>query len=469
MEISLNILHYIYLIGVLVVLGVMIARRDTVIPCIVFTFALGFAAASKIPGSGFVEWLIGGLQVNYNALIFAGSEFFGIIATIAMMVAMAKQMADMGTDRMMMDPVANAMKTPDVAFFALGIAMAIVTILIWPSPAVALIGGLLTPIAIRAGLPAIGAAIAMNIFGHGFAFAFDPVIQGAPGIVAGTAGIGAWDVISRGAPIFTVIGIVAVALSYIRLKKDLKVNASRYEAERKVAIAEDVQHKETHSGAKFMLILTPILFVLAIVLMLKYEIRGGDATAMITGTAMVLMTVGVLIQYSVADALEKMVDYVRDGFGFGMKIFAPVVIIGGFFFIGGSGINSILQGEFQQGLLMDWGWWLAGKVPLSKYPVAILMMVIGGITGLDGSGFSGLPLVGSMALSFGQAVNLNIPVLGAVGQAGAQWIGGGTIIPWAVIPVAAMCGVDPGELARRNTIPVLAALLCGTIVSFFLL
>lgn len=469
MEIQLSILHYVYLIGVLVVLGAMIARKDTVMPCIVFTFALGFAAASQIPDSSFVNWLIGGLQVNYNALIFAGSEFFGIIATIAMMVAMSKQMADMGTDKMMMDPLANAMKTPDVAFFVLGIAMAIVTILIWPSPAVALIGGLLTPIAIRAGLPAIGAAIAMNIFGHGFAFAFDPVIQGAPGVTAGPAGIDSWDIISNGAPIFTVIGIVAVALSYIRLRKDLKVNSARYEAERKVVLAENAQHKQAHGGAKFMLILTPILFVVAIFLMLKYQIRGGDATAMITGTAMVLMTIGVLLQYGLADALEKIVDYVRDGFGFGMKIFAPVVIIGGFFFIGGSGVSSILQGEYQQGLLMDWGWWLAARVPLSKYPVAILMVIIGGITGLDGSGFSGLPLVGSMALSFGQAVNLNVPVLAAIGQSGAQWIGGGTIIPWAVIPVAAMCGVDPGELARRNTIPVLVALLCGTVVSFFLL
>ena len=94
MEITLNALHYIYLIGVLVVLGAMIARKDTVLPCIVFTFALGFAASGNI---------VGALQVNYNALVFAGGEFFGIIATIAMMVAMSKQMADMGTDRMMMD------------------------------------------------------------------------------------------------------------------------------------------------------------------------------------------------------------------------------------------------------------------------------------------------------------------------------------------------------------------------------
>ena len=190
-------------------------------------------------------------------------------------------------------------------------------------------------------------------------------------------------------------------------------NKARYDEERRIALSSEKDKSETHPAAKFMVFLTPVAFIAVIALMLAKEVRGGDATAMITGTAMVLMTIGAVLQHGL-DALEKIVDYVRDGFGFGMKIFAPVVIIGGFFFIGGSGVSAILQGDFQQGLLMDWGWWLAGKVPLSKYPVATLMLVIGGITGLDGSGFSGLPLVGSMALSFGEAVNLNIPVLAAI-------------------------------------------------------
>lgn len=469
MEISLNILHYIYLIGVLVVLGTMIARKDTVIPCIIFTLALGIAA-SAMQGGSFFSVLAGGLQVNYNALIFAGSEFFGIIATIAMMVAMAKQMADMGTDRLMMDPLARVMKTPTVAFFVLGVAMFVVTILIWPSPAVALIGGLLCPIAIRAGLPAIGAAIAMNLFGHGFAFAFDAVIQGAPGIVANTAGLGsAWDVISAGWPIFMVNGIVAIAIAYYLLMKDMKKNKARYDAERDLVLAETSSDKEAHKGARIMLLVTPVVFIIAIALIVVFEIRGGDATAIITGAAMAVMTIGTLIQYSFSDALERIVDYVRDGFGFGMKIFAPVVIIGGFFFIGGSGISAILPGDYEQGVLMDWAWWLASKVPLTKFAVAPIVLIIGGITGLDGSGFSGLPLVGSMAMSFGNAVDLSIPVLGALGQSGAQWVGGGTCVPWAVIPVAAMCGVDPGELARRNFVPVMCALAAGLLVSIFLL
>ncbi|MGO0943910.1 hypothetical protein ACTPD5_22815, partial [Clostridioides difficile] len=40
----------------------------------------------------------------------------------------------------------------------------------------------------RAGLPAIGVAVALNLFGHGLALSTDFVIQGAP--TKATAGVG---------------------------------------------------------------------------------------------------------------------------------------------------------------------------------------------------------------------------------------------------------------------------------------
>ena len=43
----------------------------------------------------------------------------------------------------------------------------------------------------------------------------------------------------------------------------------------------------------------------------------------------------------------------------------------------------------------------------------------------------------------------------ALGQISAIWVGGGTIIPWGLISVAAICNVDPVELARRNFKPVM--------------
>jgi hypothetical protein len=82
-------------------------------------------------------------------------------------------------------------------------------------------------------------------------------------------------------------------------------------------------------------------------------------------------------------------------------------------------------------------------------------MVCSVLTGLDGSGFSGLPLSGSMAKLFGGALDLNVNTLAAWGQLVTIWVGGGALVPWAVIPAAAICGVHPVELVRRNLIPVL--------------
>lgn len=47
--------------------------------------------------------------------------------------------------------------------------------------------------------------------------------------------------------------------------------------------------------------------------------------------------------------------------------------------------------------------------------------------------------------------------------------GGGTIVPWAVIPEAAICDVDPFELAKMNLIPVAIGLVATTIVAMLLI
>jgi hypothetical protein len=88
---------------------------------------------------------------------------------------------------------------------------------------------------------------------------------------------------------------------------------------------------------------------------------------------------------------------------------------------------------------------------------------------LDGSGFSGISLVGSIAHLFSTAIGHGIATLTALGQIAAIWVGGGTIIPWALIPAAAICGVSPFEVARRNLYPVLIGLAVTTIVAMFLI
>ena len=168
-------------------------------------------------------------------------------------------------------------------------------------------------------------------------------------------------------------------------------------------------------------------------------------------------------------SLKKVTSYLTDGFLFAIQIFAPVIVIGAFFFLGGNGITSILGEKFQTGILNDWAVWLASHAPLNAHMAAFLQIIIGGLTGLDGSGFSGLPLTGAMARTFGAATGASVPVLAALGQISAIYVGGGTIVPWGIIPVAAICGVSPVDLARKNLLPVAAGFLAAFLAACFLL
>ena len=146
-----------------------------------------------------------------------------------------------------------------------------------------------------------------------------------------------------------------------------------------------------------------------------------------------------------------------------------MTIIGAFFFLGGSGITTIMGDQFQSGIMNDWAVWLAHNAPLNKYMAALIQMVVGALTGLDGSGFSGLPLTGSLARTFGLAVGASVPVLASLGQITAIFVGGGTIVPWGLIPVAAICDVSPLELARKNLLPVLIGFICAFFTACLLL
>ena len=124
--------------------------------------------------------------------------------------------------------------------------------------------------------------------------------------------------------------------------------------------------------------------------------------------------------------------------------------------------------ESSHGIVNDLGVALAHLVPLNETIGAIIMTPVGAITGMDGSGFSGISLVGSIAQMFSASID-SAPLLTALGQIAGIWVGGGTLIPWALIPAAAICNVSPFELARRNLIPVLTGLTVTTIVAILLM
>ncbi|MCI8659126.1 MAG: citrate transporter [Lachnospiraceae bacterium] len=460
---TLTPLHILYLTGVIVILFVMIMRRDTPIVCILFLFLLGLTATGT---------LFGGIQTVFSASLYAAKEFMEIIATIALITALSKCLSDLGSDYLMMKPLSKIMCSSSVTWWILGITMLLFSLFLWPSPSVALVGAIMLPLVIKKGLNPLAAAMAMNLFGHGIALSYDFVIQGAPAISASAAGISTEEILTKGTPLFITMGAATVITAFLLNHKSMdKEPADLHDSVHSSGAEENNSSQNPGPPSKaalFLAVFTPLAFFGDILLMLLFGLKGGDATSLVSGTATLLMVLGAVLGFSF-QAPEKVTDYLTHGFLFAIRIFAPVILIGAFFFMGGEGITSILGEHYQNGIMNDWAIWLAGKAPLNRYMAAALQMVIGTLTGLDGSGFSGLPLTGALSRTFSLITGGSVPVFAALGQITAIFTGGGTLVPWGIIPVAAICNVSPTELARKNLIPVLVGFGCTFVAACVLI
>lgn len=453
----LTSLHYLYIVMVVIILAIMLMKKDIVIPCIIGIFAMGYLYSGNA---------VAAIQSIFNTVIYAGNEFWGIIVIISLVVAMSKALQEVGSDVLIMSPIKKLMVNPTLAFFGVGFTMMIISWLVWPSPAVPLVGAVLLPAAVGAGLPVIYVAVAMNLFGHGIALSSDFFIQGAPTITAAGAGIEVTEVVNASIPIWLAMSVVTVAVAFFMMKNDMKKNSLKY-----AQISEVKQTVEVKRGKTtvLMAVLTPLGFIFDIFAMLKYNLAGGDATALVGGTAILIMLVTVLTTYSIPDAFDKVVDYIKEGFKFGITVFAPVIFIGGFFFLGNQGGATAVFGEGAPGILNDISIYLSQSIQMNKLSTILTQATVAIITGLDGSGFSGLPIVGTLAYTFSNIIDIDMAGLAALGQVITVWVDGGTIIPWAVIPVAAICNVSPQELARRNLIPVLCGIVAAILVALIIL
>jgi len=465
MNVDLSALHYIYLVFTLLILAVMIKKRDTTLVCIVGIFLLALVATNSLSSS---------IITVFNSFIYAIVELMGTILIISVIVAMSTILAKTGINELMISPFTKLIKSPALAYWVIGILMMIISWFFWPSPAVALIGAVMLPIAVQVGLPALAVAMAMNLFGHGIALSGDFIIQGAPKLTADAAGISVGEVISASIPLVFIMGVVTTVAAFIFIKKDLKSGKLKVDnGGPKILNKEDEEYKNVLSPKtkNTLAILVPILFAMDVVIMIVAKLQGGDATALVGGTAIfILILVSVLLHKG--KALEEITKYLVKGLKFGFEIFGPVIPIAAFFYLGDEGFIKVI-GEFlpqnSQGLVNDLGIALANAVPLNRAIGAVTLTSVGAITGLDGSGFSGISLAGSVAKLFGSALGRGVSTLTALGQIAAIWVGGGTLIPWAVIPAAAICGVDPFELTRRNFKPVVIGLVITTIAGIFLI
>ncbi|WP_163182892.1 hypothetical protein [Neobacillus sedimentimangrovi] len=464
MTVELTALHWIYVVFIVLIIGFMVARRDTTIVCIAGIFLIAITATGSISHS---------VSSIFNSFIFAIQELLSTILVISIIVAMSHTLTSTGINDVMISPFQRLIRNPSLAYWTIGILMMIISWFFWPSPAVALLGAVLLPVAIRAGLPALGVAMAMNLFGHGIALSGDFVIQAAPKLTADAAGLPIDEVISASVPLVFIMGLVTTITAYFFLRRDMKRGVFKAITCNTDPQANTSQNKAllTLAQKRFFAILVPLLFAADVTAMILLDLTGGDATALIGGTSILILLFISLTGYK-DKGLEKTTQFLIEGFQFGFKVFGPVIPIAAFFYLGDAGFTKII-GEYlpstSQGIVNDLGVALANIVPLSKAVGAITLTTVGAITGLDGSGFSGISLAGSVAGLFAVAIGKGAATLTALGQIAAIWVGGGTLVPWALIPAAAICNVDPFELARRNLVPVIIGLVITTIIAMFLI
>ncbi|GGB54326.1 hypothetical protein [Fictibacillus barbaricus] len=466
MGVELTALHWIYVVFIGLIIGFMVKRRDTTLICIVGIFLIAITATGSLSGS---------VSSIFNSFIYAITELLPTILVISIIVAMSRTLTITGINDVMISPFSKLIRTPALAYWTIGIVMMVISWFFWPSPAVALMGAVLLPVAIRVGLPALGVAMAMNLFGHGIALSGDYIIQAAPKLTADAAGLKVGEVIDASIPLVFVMGLVTTAAAFYFLKRDMK--SGKLNATTGLTAEPVKQNTEQELGLlsqgqkRFFALFIPLMFALDVAAMYILNLQGGDATALIGGTSVFILLIITMVSHK-NKGLEKATSYMIDGFQFGFRVFGPVIPIAAFFYLGDSGFTKII-GEFlpktSHGIVNDLGVALASVVPLSKEIGPVTLTVVGAITGLDGSGFSGISLAGSVANIFGTAIGAGAATLTALGQISAIWVGGGTLVPWALIPAAAICGVDPFELARRNLKPVAIGLVVTTIVAIFLI
>ncbi len=466
--------HWIYGVITVLVILTMIFKKGVVLPTLLGTFIV----ASVYKGS-----IIGGFTSIFNANLIAAQELFNIFLIITFMVALLHSLRDIGADKQMIKPIQRFMTNGHLAYFIIIGVTFVISLFFWPTPAVPLICALLIPAAVKAGLPLMAGAVAIALAGQGMALSSDYVIQVAPNLSAMSAGIDLSLVADKGLILSLISGGVAILIAYLGFRKKMRKKNDPLIEEELTQLqgidnenSEPIRFSEKFSKIFAIIVLLSMLAVMVYMVYTKASggrmggFEGGDGAAFIGGVAVILLSLAT-ISYNKAKALDVISEHLTSGFVFAFKAMGPVIPIAGFFFLGSQDFSGGILSLGEQAapaFLFDLVEAAQNLIPENIVLTAFGILIIGIITGLDGSGFSGLPLTGSLSGAFA-ANTAEASTLAAIGQMGSIWTGGGTLIAWSsLVAIAGLCGVSVMELVRKNFIPVMLGLIVSTIAALLL-
>jgi len=505
--VTLTAAHWMYLIGVVCIIVTMMFRANVLVPSIIATFLVVFAWTGNPLDA------IGGV---FGASFVAAKELFNIFLVIALMTALLNALKALQSDILMVRPFRLLMKNGVVSYLIIAIVTYLISSFFWPTPAVPLVCAVLLPAAIAAGLPPLVGAAAIAIAGQGMALSSDYVIGVAPGISARAANTAAALVADRALLLSLITGLVALTLVFVFHRKSFKaanpdllvqwqalgqLGGSEHVpagTSRKSEIAKGTRREEQpvtgqdlrreiasvderrQKWSKVFAVLTPLVFLAIITIMALpklgvplQDLKGGAGASLVGGAAALLMLLATLAYHGPKGMLEESANHITEGFVFAFRAMGSVLPIAGFFFLGNSETAAAILGQAEDqtpSLLFDLVRGAQDWLPHNALFVSFGILIIGMVTGVDGSGFSGLPLTGALAGAMAPVSGMETATLAAIGQMGAIWTGGGTLVAWSsLIAVAGFARVSVLDLVRVLTPPVLIGLATATVcaVLFF--
>jgi hypothetical protein len=225
--------------------------------------------------------------------------------------------------------------------------------------------------------------------------------------------------------------------------------------------------------SKFFSMLTPAVFLAIVVYMVLPRFVpdlkgvGGAAAAALVGGAAAFMLVLAAAAYNIRSVCRDVAVHMTEGFVFSFRAMGSVPAIAGFFFIGVAGtlgpIAGMPAGSHPPGLLADLVRAGQAYMPHNPFFSAFGILFSGMITGIDGSGFAGLPLTGALAGALGRSAGYNVATLAAIGQMGSVWTGK-TLCAWsALAAVAGFARVPVLSVVRYLLLPIVCGLVMSTI------
>lgn len=465
--IQLGLIHCVFLVLFISIIFLMIIKKDTMFSYIIAILIFGLFA------TGSVIKAIGGI---FGSLLYAFKDLSNIIFAIACITALSKLLEETGILEFYLKPLTKIIKNKYTGFWIIGIVTLVIALFFYPSPTVLLIAMIFLPVAKKINMPIMWVAVSLNLFAHGFASSGDYILHAAHSLVAKAANIPVETLMKANIPIWLVMGFTTTIVAFILLCKNEKNRNQTNRKENtnqkltKELIIKENSYNINKSKKKIFAYLTLAALLLDLVLMFALQLKTTDASALLCGTVIIMVCIISIFGLKETQQIEKSIVY---GMKYSIELFIKAIPMAAFFYLGDSAFNTIygegILNPASQGIINDLGVALTNAFPINKVTAVIVTGGLGAITGLDGSGISGISLVGTTAALLTQSFSNGTAVVAAFGQILAKYVGTGCLVPVAALPVAIACNIDVRELIKLNLKPILVGAIITGVVTLLLI